>query len=939
MAQKHQGIPYVKSFDPLTYGASMQNGDIAQDDRGVLYFANNDGMLSFNGVEWQIFPLPNKTIVRSLEIDDRGIIYCGGQNAFGRFEPNTSGQWVYRSLLARIPAKYRDFEDVWDMHVQDENVYFRSSNRIYRYSDKNVAVFDTIGFQFFDMVNDRVLVQGIDGFIYGFQGERFEKLHTVQLPTGSLVTGATPSGSSIIIATLNHGLFALENGSFTALDPTLNVWLSQNEVTCIAAMENGSLVVGTGFSGMIVLDSEMRLRYHIDKSNGLQNNQVRSLIVDKDQDIWLSMNKGISFIEANSSFTYIKPDGQLDGIGYTAAVHEGKIYFGTNNGVYYADILPDRIRIDDFGKYTQVAGTQGQVWGLDVVNGQLILSHANGIFLIEEDQAYLLDSRTGAWLIREDINNEDNYFIGTYNGVYRAADLEGSLQPDRRISDMIESSRFLEQDMDGNAWVAHPYRGIYRLFLSKTRKDTWLFEYYDEERGLPSSLHNHVFSVMERILFCAEQGVYIFNAGDKRFEPYGPMNDIFGPDTKIRRLFEDSRKNIWFITDQTIGLLEIMDAGLERKISKREFPNLTKKLNAGWEFIYPYDDENVFIASTEGFIHYDPTWQVAKDTSLLIQFNEIRTTGRNDSLFFSGIHFDGRHILPRQQADQELVFPPKYNTIQFQFSAVHYSNFNDLHYRFKLDGLDREWSDWTPNHTKEYTQLRPGSYVFMVEATTSDGRLSGSATFRLEVTRPWYRSTMANILYTLLAIVSLFLFIYVNRRKVLRLEEEVEQTVTQSKSEIERLESEKIAEQLEYKKRELITSTMHLVHKNEMMREIMGKLVDIRKVCPDDATSTQLKKLIHVVERDADLDENWEDLMYHFNEVHEDFYTNLKQQFPELTNKDLKLCAYLRMNLSTKDIALLSNVSHRGIDASRYRLRKKLDLDSEVNLTEFMMQF
>ena len=256
-----------------------------------------------------------------------------------------------------------------------------------------------------------------------------------------------------------------------------------------------------------------------------------------------------------------------------------------------------------------------------------------------------------------------------------------------------------------------------------------------------------------------------------------------------------------------------------------------------------------------------------------------------------------------------------------------------------MDNFDRDWSEWSTQRIKEYTRLDPGKYTFSVQARNGNHLVVGSTEFRFEILHPWYRSTIAWTAYALLGLIAIILLFSLNRRKIMRLEEEVEQTVLELRSTIERLENERISEQLEIKKRELVTSTMHLIQKNETMEEIKSRLGEIANGSKDEKTRLEIRKMVQRVERDADLDDQWKNLMYHFNEVNENFFTNLKSRYESLTTRDLKLCAYLRMNLSTKEIALLTNVSQRGVDASRYRLRKKLNVDGTTNLTEFLMDF
>ncbi len=936
-AQNHGGIPRIVSFMPSQYGASMQNWDITQDNREVLYFANNDGMLMFDGINWKLAPLPNRTIVRSVETNKNGLIYCGGQNAIGLFEPDPIGNWQYRSLKESIQAPYKNFDDVWDIRIEQDEIAFRSLGRIYVIKDEACTVYDTFTFQFFNIIDGQIIGQANSGLLYKFNGTEFQEIPGTQLLVNTLVLGSVPYLNGHIIATERQGLYFYQDGSISPLDGKWSAFLKENVITKVNGFANGDVIIGTNFGGLVILDDSLHIKHHIHTENGLLNNNVMSILVSKDQNVWVGTTKGINFIQTNSPFTYLKPDGQLDGIGYTAAILHDRIYFGTNNGLYYSDLISGDRNIEELDHYNAVLGSKGQVWGLNILDEQLILCHQNGAFQVHDGIARPFYSNNGVWLMQKDLTANNSYFLGTYNGI-RSGTLEnGRFVIGEQVSEMNESSRFIVQNGQGVIWMAHPYRGVYRL--SQNNGGEWHDSLFGTEKGLPSYLHNHVFSIRNKVLFCPEQGVFEFDEEMNRFVPYAPLNDVFGNNVKVRRLFEDGHKNIWFITNEEVGILMVEDIGLERTIKKKVFPRLKEKMHTGWEFIYPYDEHNVYIASTDGFIHYDPYLDTQADTSILVLMHEVRSTGRHDSTFYNGVFYDGENVLASQPEGTRTILPSLDNTVQFRFGTSAFSYEEDMLYRYKLKNFDGEWSEWSSQHMKEYTRLDPGKYTFLVEATTTNHQVFGSTEYRFEILPPWHRSLIAWLVYAFLALIAIIFLFYFNRRKIIRLEEEVEQTVSESKSAIEKLENERIAEQLEHKKRELITSAMHLLQKNETMEEIKERLAEICNSCSDEKTSSQIRKMVQRVERDGDLDDHWNNLVFHFNEVNEDFFTKLKAKYDSLTTRDLKLCAYLRMNLSTKEIAVLANVSHRGIDASRYRLRKKLQVDAKTNLTEFLMEF
>jgi hypothetical protein len=114
------------------YGASPQNFGVAQDHRGVMYFANAYGLLEFDGTSWRKLSLPGGSIVRSVKVDSEGTVYVGGVGEFGVLKPDTTGSMKVVSLIDRVPKSERGFADVWKILPTPQGVYFSAYSRLFR---------------------------------------------------------------------------------------------------------------------------------------------------------------------------------------------------------------------------------------------------------------------------------------------------------------------------------------------------------------------------------------------------------------------------------------------------------------------------------------------------------------------------------------------------------------------------------------------------------------------------------------------------------------------------------------------------------------------------------------------------------------------------------------------------------------------------------------
>jgi len=265
---------------------------------------------------------------------------------------------------------------------------------------------------------------------------------------------------------------------------------------------------------------------------------------------------------------------------------------------------------------------------------------------------------------------------------------------------------------------------------------------------------------------------------------------------------------------------------------------------------------------------------------------------------------------------------------------------------------DEDWSDWTIETKKEYSNLEHGKYTFQLRAKNAFGRVSDPVSYTFSVLPPWYKTTAAQAGFVICAFLLLLALIrYVSLREAKKTEEVIEQSELtikikeeehqrekeKSENEIIRLRNEKLRSEVSHKNAELASTTMHLVQKSEMLQNIKKDLTDLSKE-GDETVKKRVKQIQRLITDDVRLDKNWERFETHFDQVHANFFKNLRAKYPELTPKDQKLCAYLRMNLATKEIAPLLNISVRGVEISRYRLRKKLNLDPDVNLVSFIME-
>jgi DNA-binding CsgD family transcriptional regulator len=928
------GLPEIINYSKQAYSAGTQNWDIKQGQNGIVYFGNNEGLLSFDGTFWKLYTLPNHTIVRSVEVSKDKKVYVGGQNELGFFAPDDKGFLVYHSLIDLVPLQDRSFDDVWNICCNGDDIFFRSNKRIFQLSNNKIIVYPTRSeWRFLGYSNKHLIAEDLENGALLFQnGSWVPFLKNSLLPSVALITSIVPlDHERSLIATLKEGLFIYDRKNLVHIQSPDLDQLTKKIIYKAIVVDSNRIALATSFEGCHIIDEKGNLIQSLTHIEGLQNNSIRSIFSDKDKNLWLGLDNGIDFVAFNNSIKHIYPESQNIGSGYSSLLFKNQLYFGTSNGLY--KVMLDNSQNLSFikSKLQLVNNTEGEVLNLSTVNDQLLIGHHSGAFLIEGNNAVPLDNSSGFWtfLPMSNVLPSPIMVAGNYLGLNFFDFTNGNFYK-IGIKAQFESARFVVVENEQTVWVAHPYKGIYRITINPDK--TTSIKLYNQNKGLLSTNNNYIFKVKNRIVAATENGLYEYNEQKDVFEPSSYFKNIL-EEKNIRYLKEDPSGNIWFVRQKELGVVDFS----ETKPRIIYFPELNNKLVSGFENIYPFDENNIIIGGEKGFYHVDFEKYKQNKNVLKTEMRLVRSIGKTDSLLYGGF---------QPQTNTNISY--SMNSLHFEYSAILYGQQSNIEYSYFLKGFDKGWSKWSGKPEKEYTNLPAGDYVFQVKARNNLGNESSVTTYSFTILPPWYQTILAYIVYTLLFIGFIFYLHLRQKKKFLQQKQEYEEQQKQlqylhqlelekNEKEIVKLKNEKLEAEIGHKNSELANSAMHLVQKREMLGKIRGDLNLLLKKIDNEQVSGEFKKLLKILGEDNKIDDNWEHFAHHFDKVHSDFLLVLKNRYPALTATELKLCAYLRMNLSSKEIAQLMNISIRGVEIGRYRLRKKLGLSKETNLFEFLL--
>lgn len=931
------GNPLVQQHPKSEYQAGNQNWGLAFGPEGFLYAANHEGLLVFDGQYWSLYSMPGTRTVRSVAVDSIGRIYTGGLSEFGYWERQADGQLLYQSISELLEAEDQITDEVWKITIQRDRIIFQTFSTLYIYQHNRLQAIRADGqpYLFHHYAGGRVFVELLPSGIHELKGDKFVPVPGLESISGKNVLAMLDfSPTEILIGTAKDGLFLLSD------DGTLRPWqteadgiLKSSQLNNGISIFGGHYAFGTILNGIVVLDKQGRLVQHINKSNGLQNNTILSLETDRQQNIWAGLDNGIDRLEINSPLYFFSDKTGNIGTVYTAQLYQGYIYLGTNQGLYYSPWPVDG-RYQAFG-FKLVAHSQGQVWDLSIVNGELLCGHNDGTFRVKRNAIEKISDVTGGWTFLRLADNPGKMLQGTYTGVAVFEHDGNSWKFSNRLAGFRQPVQFIQDDGKGDIWVSG-YQGLYRLSVDNTHREVKTVEKYDARNGLPQSTFTNPFNLSGKLVFATDSGFYQYDAITDRFSVYESLNEKIGSFAYSNKIIPAGRDDYWFVNSSRLAFVQL-HAGGEIAIDSAAFSTLNGRMMKYYESINPLNSHSYLISLDNGFGIYqrvdDTKSTTAIPAPIIRALNNI-----TDSL--SG----GWHVALEKP---EIAY--RNNNIRISYASPWFTA-NPLKYQYYLQGYSRTWSAWSETAQREFTNLRHGDYRFLVRAMAPDGTVSGVTALDFRILPPWYLTWWAILGYLLLLALLAWGIknwyarkIHKHRRLVQeKMKTEQDQLLRQEAYENEqrliKIKNEQLERELKNKNRELANAATSIVYKNDLLTNVHDELLALKDADGRKLSSDQLRKINKIIE-DARSDErDWNLFENSFNETHENFFKKLKGGYPELVPNDLKLCAYLHMNMTSKEIASLLNITTRGVEIRRYRLRKKLNIPHEKNLSEFLME-
>lgn len=923
-------MPLVSNFTSRQYHASIQNWCCTQDDDGIMYFANNDGLLTFDGTFWKHFSVPGNYIIRSvLIVEDR--IYVGSFEEFGYFSKEESGNLCYTSISQNLKNFKFNNDEIWNIVKCGDYIYFQSFQSWFRL-DKNDQISgysDTTKAPLYFFEYDKnIYTQIIDGNFCRLN-PTMNSFTTVfprsAINNDNIVAMHKSLDDKILLFSEHNGIFTLNNGLPQKITTEIDSKFPDVIINRATITKDGIIIIGTIQDGIFALDRNYKLLWHYNSDNGLNNNSVLGVFCDNDNNIWAALDDGIALIHNNAPYSILTPDIKDPQIGmvYSVLQHEDDIYMATNQGVYIYSAQSKNIR--------QMPNLNSQNWHITKIDNQIFIGNNHKTVIISENSRTDLPHNSTC-IKKGKIHQQEVLIEASYYeiSVY-LKDTKNNWKYSHSVDGFGSPIRQLEIDDSGIIWASHMSSGFFKIELTPDLKKVKSFSKY---KTLNPNIKNSPIFVMKirgKIVFSDTDKLYIYDDITRSFKSYDQFNNALPSLTNIYGCTMVDNNNFWISSKQQYNLINYTD-GQFKKLVTIPLEQFNRESNGV--------NNDVFVIGNTAYFNFNNS--IGRYTGIDEKplKNHIPTLSINS---VNALSQNGTNIQLPIASDSNGNIEIAGN-ITFRIS---FPNYNNLPYKFRyeLTGGDSPLISTSDTPEISYGDLPFGDYTFKASVIDDAGESINTITYKFSVPQPFFYSAFAIIIYILISSGIIYLITkWLAKRELQKKQKIYEQE--QAEQNIKILEQQKIITEQEKQllEAELATKTKELANlaldaysKQRVIESLRETMQEHRRKGKID--TREVDTLIRRIDSDAGDKEFWAIFQNNFDLIHEHFFRNLRKEYPQLTSSDLKFCALLRLNMSTKDIAKFTNMSVRGVETARYRLRKRMNIPTETSIVKFLIDF
>ncbi len=733
-----EGAPHAYRMGWDDYQGHSQNWAVTQSSGGLIYVANTWGVMEYDGGGWRMMPFgwDARTLVRSIAVGRSGRLYVGGSGELGVLVPDSTQTLGFQSLVHAIPARMRDFSDVWSTHATPGGIVFQTPEYLYRWTGSRMQAWKaSASFHLAFVVDGLVYVREEGVGLKVLDGDDLRLVPGGEAFAERRIFALMPHPRGLLAAVRDEGLWTIGRQGAAPMDSEAGPYLQQYRpyggLRIAGRGSDPDLYAISSFGGgVVVMDGGGRIvRIHREDVGLEPDDFILGMAQDQQGGLWLGLIDGIAHLDLMPRFTEFGSREGLTGVVYVVERYEGQLYVGTSTGLFR--LVPGRSGRDGDGpaysRFESVPSDDGdvsQTWSLLSTSGGLLVGSNGGLFWLRDGRLVRLSDRKTLRL--SFISGRADVMVGEKDGLRlmrRTADGWTLFEPFAEADGEINSFVSIEHD----TWVGLMDGRVFRVSSGPSG-------YHVDRYGLDDGIADGPATVVEwggsfRVIQQAGVLKPMQRVAGLHFERDPTMLDLDGQYS----LFSGQNQRQWLYRDEWLATVGQRSRGFRMQMNWAEVSTVREEPTGV-----------IWIGTNSGLYRYDP--RVPQPTRPFPAFVRRVTDSRRETLY------GGAPLGASVSGQPALVLPYAVNSLRFEYAAAAFSRPAGTEYQFRLDGLDGgdTWSPWAPERSTNYTQLWEGTYTFRVRARDAYGHVGEEASFTLRILPPWYRTVWAYLAYVLL---------------------------------------------------------------------------------------------------------------------------------------------------------------------------------------------
>ena len=708
------------------------------------------------------------------------------------------------------------------------------------------------------------------------------------------------------------GLLSSAKNSFnsdTHLIPAELFKNNRDKIFISCKIKNGCYAIGTKKEGIYIFTPDLQLKYHLTVEDGLLSNAITNLYEDQSGDLWVATHKGVSVIKLGLPYVYLEENQEIDGMGYCSLQMDTQIYLGTSNGLFITNLPLDRKQ-----KITRIQNITNKVHCLYQDGPNIICCTETGLFVKKAGAAFfkVKGSDNIAWTVVRSATSADHFLVGTIDGIYLLTKAAGNYELGTKLSGFEESSRNILM-IDRHLWVLHGLKGLYHLALNQNSTQvTSCVNVNTIMNVAPNYFHD----------LCRLQNNYFVSS-------YGGTYEIQGQ--KIVR-----SERFAAIADKIHRLRAVNDSiAFYKKMQK---PVLIQFRSGVFQPLYDLSDMPVRLAgSAENICQLQHDYLIGTEEGFAL-FSGNNISYKIFPPLISAAVIHAKRDTSIYNFEKPVILSANENNISFQYSLPDYRNFSNKTFETSLQKENNAaLTDLITADFKEYTNLAPGQYVFMVRIWQNNQWFT-SQKIHFEIMAPWYMTIYAYCIYVFLACIIIVVLQKWFKASVKNIEQKLYLEKQEDIKQLQMLrEKDILQQQLEKKEDELAFIAINYVQQKQALEKIRDKMNDTVLKFPENQKKDiqQIPQLLDELIAEETVG-NWQDFQMHYDKANNNFFAKLKALDPDIDESTLLLCSYIIVNKNNQEIGELLHLAKESIAKRKYRLKKKWNLDEKTDLRAFL---